>query len=34
MDLDELLRLPDSPEDGSKTKDEIIDEMEAEILRR
>ena len=34
IDLDELLRLPDRPEDGSKTKDEIIDEMEAEISRR
>lgn len=34
IDLDELLRLPHRPEDGSKTTEEILDEMEAEIISR
>ena len=33
-DIDELLRLPERPEDGSKTQDEILDDLEAEIARR
>ena len=33
-DIEELLRLPDRPKDGSKTEDEIIDDLEAEISRK
>ena len=33
-DIDELLKLPERPEDGSKTQDEILDELEVEIARR
>jgi hypothetical protein len=33
-DIDELLRLPERPEDGGKTKEEILDEMDAEIAAR
>ena len=33
-DIDELLRLPNRPEDGGKTKDEILDELDVEIARK
>ena len=33
-DLDELLKLPERPIDGSKTKDEILDEFDKEIAER
>merc|ERR1712059_199364 len=34
IDLDELLKLPERPEDGAKSMDEVLDEMDEEILER
>ena len=33
-DIDDLLKLPKRPDDGGKTKEEILDELDAEITRR
>ena len=33
-DLDELLKLPERPSDGSKTKDEILDEFDQQIAEK
>ena len=32
--IDELLKLPDRPEDGGKTMDEVLDELDIEIAER
>ena len=32
--IDELLRLPDRPEDGGKTLDEVLDDLDIEIAER
>ena len=33
-DIDDLLKLPERPDDGGKTKEEILDELDAEIRKR
>ena len=32
--IDDLLRLPERPDDGSKTQEEILDELDVEIAKR